>query len=384
MVDPIVATLGFSYAQISLATSLRYLETGALSPFIGMAVDRWPPKRMILIGVIIIGLGYFCLSRVTNLTMFYISFLIVGLGSSLGSQIVATTTIARWFKRNMGKASGFLAFGIGIGGLFIPAVAKIVDTYGWQTSLGIFAIAMYAVGIPLSFVFRRRPQDYGMLPDGKPQEDFKGSGSAKTSDFSLSAREALKTRPFWYLGFSGMLQSSGVQSVILHVMPYLTSVGIARATASMVAMLLPMVSLPARFVFGWLTDIFPKKYMIVTSMLLLSIGLLLFSLIEASSFWLVILFVIVYSIGLGGVLPLRPPILREYFGTKNFGTIYGLQSIFIMSGMVMGPPVAGWVYDMRGVYDPIWLVFSGCCMAGAILMLTLPSAPRPNGNLLTT
>ena len=71
-----------------------------------------------------------------------------------------------------------------------------------------------------------------------------------------------------------------------------------------------------------------------------------------------------------------PPIVREYFGTKKFGTIFGLTSIFITIGVITTPPLAGWVYDTRGVYDPIWLIFSGICMLGAILMLAMPQVSK--------
>ena len=89
-----------------------------------------------------------------------------------------------------------------------------------------------------------------------------------------------------------------------------------------------------------------------------------------------ILFIIFFSFGLSGILALRPPIIREYFGTRNFGTIYGLAHIFITIGTVVSPPVAGWVFDTRGVYDPVWLVLGVVCMMGVILMLAMPSAPR--------
>jgi MFS family permease len=68
--------------------------------------------------------------------------------------------------------------------------------------------------------------------------------------------------------------------------------------------------------------------------------------------------------------------MREYFGSKKFGSIFGLGSIFITIGAISTPPLAGWVFDTRGVYDPIWLILSGICMLGAILILTLPRASK--------
>ena len=94
-------------------------------------------------------------------------------------------------------------------------------------------------------------------------------------------------------------------------------------------------------------------------------------------------FVIVYGFGRGAQITVMPPIIREYFGSKTFGTIFGLSSVSTTIGVITTPPLAGWVFDTRGVYDPIWLIFSGVCMLGAIVMLTLPQASRklkPDGS----
>ena len=89
-----------------------------------------------------------------------------------------------------------------------------------------------------------------------------------------------------------------------------------------------------------------------------------------------LLFAITIGFAMGGFMPLRPPILREYFGTKNFGTIFGLTSVFITIGAVVSPPLVGLVFDTLGVYGPAWLVLSGLAMVGAIIMLTLPTASQ--------
>ena len=83
LVNPIAATMGWGYAQISLAMTLRGVESGVMNPFVGVVADRWPARRLVLIGIIITGIGLLCLSQVSNLTMFYVSFIIMGIGGSL-------------------------------------------------------------------------------------------------------------------------------------------------------------------------------------------------------------------------------------------------------------------------------------------------------------
>ncbi len=131
--NPIVATFGWSMTQLSLASSLRSLETGLFNPVWGVMVDRWSPRKLMLFGVIVTALGTFCLSQTRNLAMYYGGFLIVGLGSSLITSVLPVTLISRWFKRDIGKANGLFYMGVAIGGVLVPVVVKLIDKLGWQT-----------------------------------------------------------------------------------------------------------------------------------------------------------------------------------------------------------------------------------------------------------
>ncbi len=372
-VTPIAATFGWSYAQVSFASSLRGLETGTLDPLIGMAADRWPPKVLMLAGMCILALGVILISQATNLAMFYIGFLVAGLGSATSIHMVPTTVIARWFKRNIGKASGILATGVALGGLFVPLLVKTIDAYSWQTTMVYMAVGLLMLGIPLSFLFRSRPEDYGLLPDGKAQDDVEVSS---TYDISLGVKEALKMRAFWYIGIATMFQMTAMNAVTIHMMPYLTSVGMERSSAAVAVTIFAIASIASRIIYGISADIFTKKYVMALSLGLITAGLVILGLIDGSSFVLVVLFAIVYGIGAAGAMPLRAPVIREYFGVKKFGTIFGLSAAFTMIGMIIGAPVAGWVYDTRGVYDPIWFIYGGLTMAGMMLLLTMPLPSR--------
>ena len=372
-ITPMATTFGWSYAQLSLASSIRGLETGTLDPIVGIMVDRWPARRLMLIGICIFALGVICISQATNLAMFYAGFVVVGFGSAISITMVPITVIARWFRRNIGKASGILAAGFTLGGLFTPLLVKAIDAYGWQNLLVYLAVGMLVLGIPLSFVFRSRPEEYGLLPDGEAPGDVKGPGAY---DFSTGVKEALKMRAFWYIGITMLLHVGALNSVIVHLMPYLTSLGMERSSAAVAVSIYSMTGIVARIVYGVLSDIFSKKYMLALSLGLTTAGVIIFSLIDGSSFAHVVLFAIIFGVGAAGNSPLRSPIVREYFGTKNFGTIYGLVAVFTMTGVVIGAPIAGWVYDIRGVYDPIWYIYSGFTIVGMTLMLTMPPASR--------
>jgi len=375
-VTPIAATFGWSHAQISLAMSLRGIESGAVNPFLGMLIDRWPARRAVLIGTIIYGLGLLCISQANNLIVFYIGFLTTGLGSSLGVFMVSQATVAKWFKRNLGMASGILAMGGGIGGAALPLLVKMIDTQGWQTSLLVLAVGTWVIGIPLSFIFRTRPEEYGLLPDGKSQDEMQNFDIEDDYNSGVSVAQALRMRAFWQLGIASTFQAAGMSAENLHIMPYLTSLGVDRSTAGVAAMLLPLVSLGVRIPFGFLADIIDKRYIMALSMGLLSAGLFLLWFIDGSSFTMIVLTVVFFGLGVGGLVPLRLPIMREFFGTRRYGTISGIMGLFPTIGMVAAPPVAGWMFDTLGYYDPIWLVFGGLATIATILVLTMPQVPE--------
>jgi len=379
-VNPIAATFGWSMAQISLAMSLRGLESGALNPFLGVMVDRYPARRLVLIGVIASGLGLFLLSRVNSLLTFYGAFLVIGFGSSLSIQMLPMTMVARWFRKNIGKASGILALGTGAGGLFVPLLVTLIDTQGWRNALVVLAVGFWVLGIPLSLLFRNRPEEYGLLPDGKPPETANGSSNGRVRDISIGVREAIRMRAFWFVGLTMMLQIATINAIVIHLIPYLTSIGLERSTAGQVSMIIALSSMGARIPFGLLSDIFQKRYVMALTCGLLSLAAFLFWLIDGSSFVLIVIFAVIFGLGMGGFQPVRTPTITEYFGIRNFGAILGVLSVFVTVGMILAPPISGWVFDTFGYYDPVWLALSVISLAGAFIILTLPppsGKPKP-------
>ncbi len=134
-VNPVAATFGWGMAQLSLATSLRSLETGVFNPVWGPIIDRWHPRKLMLFGLIFAALGTLCLSQTRNLLMFYGGFLILGLGSSLVTGILPVTVMARWFSKGIGKANGLFFIGAAISGVAAPLVVAAIDKLTWQTTL---------------------------------------------------------------------------------------------------------------------------------------------------------------------------------------------------------------------------------------------------------
>ena len=133
--EPIQQEFGWSYTQISIATSLRGLEMGIFAPIVGFLVDRFGSRKLLLGGSIVIGIGLLILSFTQSLLMFYMSFLFIALGAGGCTSVVTMTAVAIWFRKNVGLALGIMASGFGAGGLIVPLVVFLIDACGWRLTL---------------------------------------------------------------------------------------------------------------------------------------------------------------------------------------------------------------------------------------------------------
>jgi len=376
-VDPILGSLGWTVTQLSLASSLRSLENGIFNPLWGNLSDRWPARRLMLMGVIGTAVGVFILSRTTNLLIYYAGFLVVGVWSSLAFSVLPPVVITRWFRHDIGKANGVYAMGAGIGGVMVPLLVEVIDKLHWQNTLLLASIVYLVIGIPISFVFKNRPEDMGLIPDGRIVDSSKSGKKNTNYNFSTTVKQALKMRAFWYISLVQLYQMAVVGTVSTFIITYLTNERMEREQAAMIVSLFTFISLFARIPLGMLADFLNKRLVLSSTIALFAIALFCFWRLNGESpFWLVLLFASTCGIALGSIIALRAPVQLEYFGTHNFGVIFGLTSIASTLGGFIAAPIAGRIFDQFHTYRPFWL---GLAIFGVLLMLlilTLPNAKR--------
>jgi MFS family permease len=228
-------------------------------------------------------------------------------------------------------------------------------------------IVSLAVGIPLSMLFRDRPEKYGYLPDGESTPVVgNGNASGAKAAAGFSAKEALKTRAFWMISAAMLFQQMGTSALGVHIVPYLESVGIPTAIAALSVTGMTVCSLIGRLGFGLIGDYANKRYLIALSIVLQTVGLACFAFITRDAMWLLIAFLLTYGPGFGGPIPLWPGLQADYFGTRNFGTIMGLLTLTSVVGGLASPIVAGWIFDVTGSYRTAWEIS---------ILVALPAIP---------
>ncbi len=379
-INPLKQSFGWSYAQISLAFSLRSAETGPIAPLTGYMVDRLGARPVALIGISVMGLGFFLLSQTNSLAVFYITYLVLALGASLCGSVLPMTNIANWFIRKRGRAFGFFTAGAGMSGLLVPVVTWLLGVYHWRTVLIMIGGGTWLVGLPLALVLRHRPEKYGLHPDGEePHYEAETLGSALGQEVEgLSVRQALKDRSFWLLTVAFMLSFAPLNAVSLFLIPYLSDpvdqhgLALAGAMAGAAVTVMTLTSMGGRFGFGWLADYRQPRHIIMWLLILQAAGLVVLA--NLRSVWHLIPFFILFAPAYGGVIAVRPVILAHYYGRHALGTIQGLTMATMTVGGVLTPLVVGILRDATGGYQWPFFVFAMVTLL-AIPLLWLARPP---------
>jgi MFS family permease len=379
ILEPIASEFGWSYAQVSFAASLRGLNSGILSPLVGFLIDRWGPRKLIFGGAIIIGLGLFFLGQISSLAAFYGIFILISIGTCTCGAIVVMTVVGNWFRRRVSTATG-IATGIGaMGGLLVPLITRLIDVFEWQVAMKILGLGAWVILLPLSLVIRHKPEQYGYLPDGDvSRKPITGEGLTSIQDTDVDVRvgQALKSKAFWYISVGFTCHVLVILAVTTHIMPYLSSVGIARTTSSLVASGISLAGILGNISFGWFGDRWDKRRLAAFGLALSALSMLLLIYAANAGIWLLVPFALFFGIGFGGPVPMTSAILREHFGRGRLGTVLGLTMGVMMVGSVIGPPLAGWVFDSSGSYQGIWFAYTGVLIVGIISFLTTPAAGK--------
>lgn len=266
--------------------------------------------------------------------------------------------------------------GNALGGVSVPLVVWIISSMGWRNALLATAAVSLVVGMAASFIYRTRPEDYGLVPDGREDKDANGKKRSRGPSFGTNVKEALKMRAFWHIAVCTLFQNALISTVMFYAIPYMTSLGMDRATASFVVSIYTLISLFGRVPFGMLADVFRKSYVVSLCTILAYIGVILYWQMQGTSpLWYIILFSVPYGLGVSGITSTRSPIIADYFGTKNFGSIFGFTSIFQAAANVISPPIAGWIFDQYHDYKIWWMSLIGFGILGIVSILTIP-APR--------
>ena len=387
---------GWSRAQLTGAFSMAQLEGSIIGPLMGYMIDKLGPRRMVLVGFIITGLGFLLFSQTNSIVIFYLSYGMIMLGTAAGTWLPFMSVVNRWFVRRRGFAMAVAAEGSPLGGLaLVPVLAWAVTpgSHGWDVTAQWIGVVFLAVAWPMSQFVRVSPEEYGLRPDGDPpdsapRERFRAARGAPSSDkLQFTGRQAIRTLPFWLITFGHAFSSILFATLTVHLVPMLTDQGLSLQMASNMFAVVMGVAAVFQLIGGYAGDRLPKNVVIAFFGFIQAGGFLMAVLVD--SIPTALLFAATFGAGFGGRNPLTTAIRGDYFGEKAFATITGISSAPMYALMLAAPLFAAFMFDATRSYTLSFLIIGGFGVMSGVLFLmarrptSLPeerrteTAPRP-------
>ena len=370
---PLAAEFDWSRAVTSGAFSAKMLMGGIFSIVMGRLNDRLGPRIVLTVGGLFLGLGYLLMSQINALWQLYLFYaVLVAIGMSTG-WVPLVSTIARWFVKSRGLTTGIVVSGVGAGTLIVPPIANwLIANYGWRTSyLLIGGVTLVVIVLAAQFL-RRDPKEIGLSPYGGSEVSVKGRSEESEG---LSLLMAVRNRQFWMIGVIFFCFTFCIQTIMLHIVPHTTELGISTTIAASVLAIIGGASIAGRIAMGGLADRLSNRRPLFMALVLAAIAL--FYLQPANQVWMFYLFAIAFGFAYGGLPALMSPIAAELFGLGSLGVILGSLGLMSTMGGAIGPVLAGHIFDTTSSYSQAFLLCAILAVIGAGLTWFLRSAKQP-------
>jgi MFS transporter, OFA family, oxalate/formate antiporter len=362
------AEFGWSRAMISGASSLAFLMMGAFGILAGRLNDKIGPRVIIMVSGTSLGLGYLFMSMLQRPWQLYLLYgLLVGIGFST-HDVITLSTVARWFLKRRGMITGIVKVGTGLGQLTVPLIATaFIAKYGWRTSYIILGAVILVTLLAVAQILRRDPQEMGLLPDGGINgPDSPGNGSTEQG---VSLRAAVRTRQFWTMCVAEFSVFFCLLTMIVHIVPHGTDLGLPAGTAAGVLATIGGVSMLGRIVMGATNDRIGGKRSLIICFIVLLCGLLWLQVAQEA--WMLFLFAVIYGFAHGGFFTVVSPTVAELFDTGSHGVLFGIVLFCGTIGGAIGPVLGGYIFDLTGSYQNLFLILTGVTVIGFVLIIML-------------
>ena len=348
----IAADTGWSRSGIAAAAAPALLIVGLCGPLVGLLVDRYGPRRVLLAGVIGQALGLVLLGLATpTLGSFALFYALAALLGAAQAHIPYSFAIAAWFQRRRGTAAG-IGFGLaGVGVGVLPVVSRLlVDGYGWRMAFVALAAIVAAVALPPIYLLMKDP------PVERPTPVAAAAPSRSITDVLCGPW-------FWLLAlaFTANAFSASAGSVSLPAM--LSEIGVSpvRAAAAMAAVGSSLIV--GRVIAGFALDRFPPYRVAVVTFLLPALGYLLASVSTGAGG--IIVAGICFGAALGAEGDLMTYLLARRSSMATFGRLFGI--VYVGYSMALGFGPAGLVLLTDGLgRDAAFAMIATCAIIGAV------------------
>ena len=340
--------------------SLALITYTVMAPLVGGLIDRFGPRRIIVPGVLLLGLGLMLCALIKSLGHFYFLYgVVAGTGVTSVAIVSYTAILAHWFVKKRGVASGIAVSGMGLGTfILVPLSQHFIALWGWRFAFVALGILVLVILLPLNALFlRHKPQELGLYPDGaKDAASANGEGmdvmDSAWSETDWTLKRAIRTGRFWALMIFPFCAAIAIYIVIVHSVRFLVDTGIDKMMAAFVFALSGIISSGFRIFWGWLSDRIGREKTYTLGILCTTMGLCSLILLEIlGGKYFVYCFIVFLGAGWGVTAPMFMAVAADLFQGRNIGLIYGLLEGALGIGAAFGSWVAGFIFDKTQSYQ---------------------------------
>lgn len=371
-IGPLSAEFGWSRTLLSSGTMIATVTTGLLGPFLGLAVDRFGTRRVVLPGLLatMATICGFSLLNGSEL-QWLLLWLVFGLVSVTIKSTPWTTAVVGIFQKSRGLAMGLTLMGTAVAGAVVPPLGNwLIETFGWRMAYVWLALGWgggtFVVCLALFFDVHDRAKDApGEHRPSGPVVDLPG----------LTIRQAWRDWTLWKIAVSNFIVMLLTMGLTFHLFPILTEAGVDRTTAAWMTGLAGLAGILGKLVTGVLLDRYRPNWVggVTLAVAAVAFALLMDGLRSPA---LIVAALLVNGYAAGTKTHITAYLTASYGGMKNFGAIYGTMSSLMALASGLGPAIAGWTYDQTGGYEPFLLAGVVGSVIGGVIVLTMPAYPR--------
>ena len=345
---PLSDAFGLSRAAILAATaSVAMICSGLFSPFAGLWLSRYSPKKLILLGCSLLSGGFFAMTLVTEWWQMSIVYgLCWSTGNTMFGALAANTSVSNWFEAERGKALGVASIGMSVGSFsFPPMITWVIINHGWRSAYAVLGCLTIAA---IPFIARW----YRDRPEGEPDSDSDGhtQGGSNWGDI-------LRRRDFWVIGICISICFAGFNGVTINLIPMAVDQGISPTAGAWLLSVTATFSVMGKIIIGMSADkLGPRKaLMIPLSMLIIACLLLL----NSPAYPVMMLASAFIGLSTGGAIPVWGALIGTYFGQRRFAQVMGAMNPLLVPLIVACAPFVSWVNETTGSYDMALLTIVG-------------------------
>ena len=347
---PLEAEFSISRAITSSIVSVYMVSMAVVALLGGWALDRFGPKRLVLVMGFLTGLGLLLTSQVHVIWQFFITYSVLLAFGSGATYVVSMPLVIRWFEKKRGLASGITMAGVGIGQVTLaPLATFVIVNFGWRAGFLTLGLIPLLVVMPLSLVLKRDPMEMGLLPDGR-QSDLVVQNNQRKEPYPdvFSILSILKNRSFWFITILNFLMGICIMMISTHIVPHVTDIGFSAEQGATVISIIGIMGIIGNFLGGLFTDRVGAKVTAIVSALGMAAAMIWLTYIN--SLWQIYMFAALYGLTYGGILPSTGTLFGQTFNATDIGKIMGMIYFSWAIGAAIGTIVGGTLFDLKGNY----------------------------------